>query len=198
MRGFFSLDEIHCGKILPKISSLVCFRLYGLFLYWEEMLIISNDMEDHLLWIVWQGNINFWCDYWILRGCIRSAPDHSEKYVTIRDFWINNKWDFTQLSIMLNSSDLKFLADNICINNEVDKLIWKVSSSMDLISAARWEYVRQMKSRSFILCRFWHNLIPVKISILCGISRFCGNESNMNAETRTVLDGVSIAPRLKI
>ena len=128
------------------------------------MLDVSRQMELSMLWLLNDGDCDFWYDNWVGSGglFLRAPVVPASSFA---DVMTNGAWDRGRLLQILPSDTVDLVMKTpVPSGRGTDQVVWMPTKSGAFTLASAYQEVRQGRTTSLELSRIWQARIPLKVS----------------------------------
>ncbi|XP_075091705.1 uncharacterized protein LOC142171892 [Nicotiana tabacum] len=113
---------------------------------WKQMCKIKHKVEEHMIWLVGNGEVSFWYDNWTSLGplCKYLGDEARPKDIKLRDVFVNGEWNENNTGLTWLES-LKNIVQNmdlVLCPDKPDKPIWVPDSRGTFTTSSTWNIFR--------------------------------------------------------
>ncbi|XP_075091898.1 uncharacterized protein LOC142172040 [Nicotiana tabacum] len=131
---------------------------------------IKHKVEEHMIWLVENGEVSFWYDNWTSLGplCKYLGDEARPKDIKLRDVFVNGEWNENNTGLTWPEF-LKNIVQNMDLAlcpDKLDKPIWVPDRRGTFTTSSAWNIFRQRRGPSTTDTRIWHKSVPFKMAFL--------------------------------
>ncbi|XP_075103509.1 uncharacterized protein LOC142178080 [Nicotiana tabacum] len=131
---------------------------------------LKHEVEQHLVWLVGEGEISFWYDNWTKFGPLyKQLPDNVQPTdIKLKDVLVDGEWQEKNCDVkwndairnIINTEEVEFL------DGTPDKAIWSADNKGKFTITAAWDIWRNKKETVDTHSQIWHKDVPFKMSFI--------------------------------
>nr|XP_027086471.1 uncharacterized protein LOC113708207 [Coffea arabica] len=157
------------GKYLRGGHPCEVEQVWGQSPIWRRMVMVKDLAEQHIRWVLGNGEVDYWHEIWIGSGLVYDKVEFFGVH-SMASFVVQSRWSINLLQQWLPRvivSEILLIPPPV--SRRLDRMVWDLSSSSSFSVSSAYQVVSQPAPRSFFLANTWHSLIPAKLSffMLC-------------------------------